>query len=219
MPVARRTPVYVEQGPRLSFACAVDWPGWSRSGRGDQDALETLAARTPRYSRVVRRAGLDLPRITVADLDVVETVAGNATTDFGAPNVVAEVDRQPLTAAAARRMAALLVAAWEELDAVVAGAPAALRKGPRGGGRDRDKIVAHVIDAERAYARKIGVRRTAAEWHSGGIASIRHEIREVLSAPTDGGGPIAGGWTPRSFARRTAWHALDHAWEIEDKSE
>ena len=25
-------------------------------------------------------------------------------------------------------------------------------------------------------------------------------------------------WPPRSFIRRTAWHALDHADELEDKS-
>jgi len=26
------------------------------------------------------------------------------------------------------------------------------------------------------------------------------------------------GWLPRYAARRIAWHALDHAWEIEDRS-
>jgi hypothetical protein len=25
-------------------------------------------------------------------------------------------------------------------------------------------------------------------------------------------------WSPRFFVRRSAWHALDHAWEIEDRS-
>ena len=24
-------------------------------------------------------------------------------------------------------------------------------------------------------------------------------------------------WGPRYFVRRSAWHALDHAWEIEDR--
>ena len=25
-------------------------------------------------------------------------------------------------------------------------------------------------------------------------------------------------WSPRYTVRRSAWHALDHAWEIEDRS-
>ena len=219
MPAARRTPVYLEKGPRRSFACAVEWPGWSRSDRGDEAALEALAVYARRYAQVARRAKLDLPAITVADLEVVETVEGNPITDFGAPNVIAGVDRQPLTAAAARRMTALLVAAWEELDEVIASAPKALRKGPRGGGRDRDAVAAHVLEAERSYARKIGVRLSAEEWRNGGVPLLRDGIREVLSAAADGSAPIAGGWPPRYCARRTAWHALDHAWEIEDKSE
>ena len=30
---------------------------------------------------------------------------------------------------------------------------------------------------------------------------------------------VEKGWLPRYAARRIAWHVLDHAWEIEDKSE
>ena len=57
-----------------------------------------------------------------------------------------------MSAGEAERLAALVAAAWQTLDRVAGAAPEELRKGPRGGGRDRSKIVAHVLDAEAAYA-------------------------------------------------------------------
>jgi hypothetical protein len=50
-------------------------------------------------------------------------------------------------------------------------------------------------------------------------------LDEVLSALRAGAadelpcrGPRGGKlWAPRYFARRVAWHMLDHAWEIEDR--
>jgi hypothetical protein len=41
----------------------------------------------------------------------------------------------------------------------------------------------------------------------------------VLASPNGGTPPVPKGWPPRYAARRIAWHALDHAWEIEDRSE
>jgi len=213
--------VYIEVGQKRSFACALDWPGWCRVARGDgAEALELLAAYAPRYARVAKRAGETLPHIAAADdFDVVETVAGTATTDFGAPDAVPAADLRPVDARTAKRDVRLLQAAWAELDAVVAGAPASLRKGPRGGGRDRDAMVDHVVNAERSYARKIGVRLTAGEWRDGGVALMRARICDVLGTAWAGGEPAERGWPPRYLTRRTAWHAIDHAWEIEDRSE
>jgi len=216
--MAARTAVYLEVGAKRTFACAIEWPGWSRSDRGQDAALQALAAYAPRYARVAARAGLTIPRITAADLHVVETVAGTATTDFGAPDAIARADRRRLDSGSARRMVALVDAAWQELDRAVAAAPLRLRKGPRGGGRDRDAIVGHVIDADRAYARRIGVRLSAAEWRDGHVGLLRARSREVLSRRSDGSTPVERGWPPRYLARRTAWHALDHAWEIDDRA-
>ena len=220
MPSSRRTAVYLERGPKRAFACALEWPGWCRVARGDDAALQMLADYAPRYARVATRAGLKLPAVGVADLDVVETVEGNATTDFGAPGVAASAEARPLDRAAAKRLVALLDAAWAELDGVAAGAPASLRKGPRGGGRDRDAMVAHVVEAERSYARKIGVRLTAPEWRDGGVDLMRERIREALLAAgaTRATAGDERSWPPRYLVRRTAWHALDHAWEMEDRS-
>ena len=197
--------VYLEIGNKRVFACAVDWPGWCRSGRDEQQAIEALVAYAPRYAAVAEKASLKLPK----DLNVriVERIAGNATTDFGAPGLVPAADKVKLTSSEVKRTVALLEAAWATLDEVVAGAPAALRKGPRGGGRDRDKIVEHVLDAENGYARAVGVK------------AKEDERRQLL---VEAIGQLQTGerrWPPRYVARRTAWHALDHAWEIEDRSE
>jgi len=202
--------VVVERGSRRVFASALDWPGWSRAGRDEGAALEALLEYAVRFRPVADRAGQRLP--ARLDLEVVERVKGNATTDFGAPAIAATAESRRLTATAAGRQAALVEASWATLTDIVAGAPAALRKGPRGGGRDRDKVVEHVVNAERAYANKIGLRAAAEK-------NLRAAIIGVLGAPSNGGELKPGGWTSRYAARRIAWHVLDHAWEIEDKSE
>ena len=74
------------------------------------------------------------------------------------PQVTSRSRAGNVTPAAARRLAGLVTAAWATFDEVAAASPAELRKGPRGGGRDRDKLIDHVIGAEMAYARKLGVK-------------------------------------------------------------
>jgi hypothetical protein len=114
----------------------------------------------------------------------------------------------------------LVTAAWTTFDRVAAGAPAELRKGPRGGGRDRDKMVAHVLEADDAYAREIGLRlKPAVAGDRDSIEAVRLAVLGVIGAPSDGS-PIAGRrWTARYAAMRIAWHALDHAWEMEDRTD
>jgi hypothetical protein len=198
--------VYLEVGQKRVFACAVDWPGWSRSGKTEDDAIGALLAYADRYAPVAKRAGLKLP--AAREAKVVERVRGSATTDFGAPGELPEVDKAKVTPATGKRIAALVAAAWDTFDDVVKHAPLELRKGPRGGGRNRDKIVEHVRGAEEGYARAFGVRDKE-NLHAALLDAIEHgRTRE------DG-----GGWPPRKAARRIAWHALDHAWEIEDRTE
>src|ERR1022692_1268110 len=62
MTAQRATDVILEIGRKRVFACAAAWPGWCRSGRSGELALETLPAYLPRYAQVARRAGLGLPR-------------------------------------------------------------------------------------------------------------------------------------------------------------
>jgi len=169
---------------------------------------------------VAHEVGLAFGPVEPGDIRVVERLPGTATTAFGAPDVVFAMDARPTDAADGERLATLVRAAWAVLDKVAAIAAAELRKGPRGGGRDRDAIVAHVVAAESAYARRIGLRlREPDPGDVGAVAAIRAAITDVLARPTDGG-PIPGGrWPARYAVRRIAWHVLDHAWEIEDRAE
>jgi hypothetical protein len=216
----RPTRVYLEVGTKRVFACSVDWPGWCRSGRDEEVALAALASYARRYAPVAASAGIPFDESAGDELDVVESVPGDTTTNFGAPGKVPRIDAEPLTAAEARRHAALVAGAWSVLDEVAAYAPECLRKGPRGGGRDRDPILEHVLGAESAYARKIGVKhRQPALGDTSAIKSLRADIVDCLQSARAGTPPVPNGWPPRYAARRIAWHVLDHAWEIEDKSE
>ena len=213
--------VYLEVGARRVFACALDWPGWCRSGRDEEGALEALAMAAPRYAVAAKEAGVRFPTRAGNAFDLVERIPGTATTDFGAPAGSAAADTEPLSRKQAERQAALVAASWTILHRVAAGAPAELRKGPRGGGRDRDAILEHVSAAEFAYARKLGIRHRQpdpAEAAAEASSALRSAILETLSQASAGEAPGPKGWLPRYAARRIAWHALDHAWEIEDRS-
>jgi hypothetical protein len=216
-----REPVYLEVGKTRVFACSLEWPGWCRRAKTEEEALEALVDYARRYAVVARRVGVRFPS-SAPTFEVVERIAwhekqaaqgGKAFShvDFGALGTAAALDSEPLTAAQAKRLATLVQAAWGYLDDVIAGAPAGLRKGPRGGGRDRDAVFDHVIAAETAYARKLGVRHKE-------VAAVREGIVEAISAARSGAPVVDNGWLPRFAARRIAWHVLDHAWEVEDRS-
>lgn len=212
MPTIR---VLVEATPKRAFASALDWPGLSRGGRDENAALEALSSKLPRYAPIAESAGQPFPLEDVT-LEVVERVPGNGASDYGIPAIVAPSDHEPTDRAEAERMALLVEAAWAAFDRIAAEAPEALRKGPRGGGRDRTAIEEHVNGADTGYAAAIGRKHQATD--RGAIGEMRADMLEVLRQPSDGS-PIAGKkWPPRYAARRIAWHALDHAWEIEDRT-
>lgn len=214
------TAVYLEVGQKRVFACALEWPGWTRAGKTEHNALEALADYADRYARVVKEAGLAFPDDVGDDLDVVERVPGSAGTEFGVPDEVPDVDRKPLSGAQAGRLAALVTASWTVFDRVIADSPAELRKGPRGGGRDRDKMVRHVLEAEASYGRKLGVKHRPPDLHDAeAIAAMRADLVAAINQPWDVVELDARGWPPRYAARRLAWHVLDHAWEMEDRRE
>ncbi len=211
-----------EVGQKRSFSWAVDWPGWCRAGRDIDAADAALIAAASRYAPVA--AGRhsfpgDPGSPRQLELEVVETVAGSGATEFGVPYAITDHDRQPVSRADAERLASLVAAAWTVFDRTASAAPAELRKGPRGGGRDRDGVVAHVVAAEHAYARELGLRiAEPAPTDPAAVAVARDAVLAAIRLPSDGS-PIAGRkWTTRYAARRIAWHALDHAWEIEDRS-
>jgi hypothetical protein len=217
--MAKRVVVSIEATQKKTFASAMDWPGWSRSGKSEAEALERLATYADRYRPVARSAREALPTDPI-DFDVAEHIAGGAGTEYGVPSAVTALDRRAVSAAEADRIARLVEAAWATFDRVAAEAPAELRKGPRGGGRDRDKMIGHVIESDHAYAREIGIRLpTPSIADRAAVETERAAILHVLRTPSDGAPLADRRWTLRYGARRIAWHALDHAWEIEDRTE
>ena len=207
--------VYLEIGRRRVFASAADWPGWARSGKDETAALEALAVAQARYAAVPKAARIAF--VPGAGFDVVERVPGDATTEFGAPGAIANGETKRLTRKEAGRLSALVAGSWTVFDRVVEVTPQALCKGPRGGGRDRDAIVEHVLGAEIMYARKLGLRlKQPAAVDTAALREHRNAIVAGIRAGTRG--TTEGGWPVRYAARRIAWHVLDHAWEMEDRS-
>lgn len=214
-------PVYLEIANRRTFAGAIDWPGWARSGRTEADALEALLAYAPRYARLVgAHRGFEEPKDTSA-FEVVERLRGGATTEFGAPGEIPKADGRALDVTELERQLALMTAAWTALDrAARAARGATLRKGPRGGGRPLLKILEHVMGAETGYLAKLGER------YRGGaddMAEMRRAERAAVTAaaryePLPNPNAVKKRWSPRYFVRRATWHILDHAWEIEDRA-
>src|SRR5687768_13079502 len=210
--------VYLEIGPRKTFACATDWPGWCRSGKGEDEALEALESYADRYAAVMRLARVSFrkPR-GVDDLVVKARLTGNATTDFGVPGITPPADEQPISPAELDRLRRVLEASWKAFDAAArAGEGKELRLGPRGGGRSLAKIIDHVMEAEAAYVRQLGSRPLSAN-QGDRPAIVRKARKHALAAlsTSAAGDPLPDPvnvkrpWTARYFVRRASWHVLD----------
>lgn len=223
---ANEIDVYLEIGDKKTFAGAVRWPGWCRSGRDEESALQTLLEYGPRYAQVLQAIQLEFraPSDSSA-FSVVERLEGSGTTDFGAPAAAPAHDARAVDEAHLRRFHALLQACWQAFDATVRAAEGKeLRKGPRGGGRDLQGIVQHVLGADAGYLRSLGwkVEKGEGDDPTQQLKRTRQAILEGLAAAARGELPQRGPrggvrWKPRYFVRRVAWHVLDHAWEIEDR--
>ena len=208
-----------EIGSKRTFASAIDWPGWCRAGKGQELALQALIDYAPRYEMVAKTAGVPFA-LGRWSFDDVDHLRGDATTEFGAPGAMSKLELKPMSRAEVERMCSLVEATWKVFDSVVKKAPASLRKGPRGGGRDRDKIVEHVLGAETGYGSSFALKLKQPELgDTRAIKALRAEWLEAFRAGADGKPRREGGRSARYMARRIAWHAMDHAWEIEDRSE
>jgi hypothetical protein len=215
--------VVVQHGPRDKkvAAVAIDWPGWSRGARTAGDAVDTLDAYRERYRPVADRVGLATELDAAGDLEVVEDHVGVGSTDYwGISFAPSSFEHGPMSDEELDRRIGLLEAAWSHFDEVAARVSAEMAKGPRGGGRDRDQIIRHVLLWEQAdLARKVGVETPVDE--QAGPEGLRIHREPFLAALREYGaeGRMARGrnWTIPLLIRHTAYHALDHAWEMEDK--
>ena len=210
--------VYIEVGARRCFACSLEWPGLSRSGKSEEAALVALSEYVRRYALVADRAGVDFPLTEDQEWSVVERVptrSGGA--DFGAPTAMLEQDGRDLSRAEVTRTAALMTASWEYFDDVAAVAPESLRKGPRGGGRDREAIVDHVAAAEQMFGRQVGLSLPVPKPGDRKVMMANRELVLAWCRSGTAGGQERAGWPAPFATRRLIWHVLDHAWEIEDR--
>ena len=211
--------VMIEQGKKKTVASAFDWPGWDRSARSEEEALEVLATYRQRFARVADLAGLSTEFRSTGELEVVERVGGTGMTDFyGVSAKSARPEQQQMSDDQCERKISLLRACWTYFDNVASLVTAELRKGPRGGGRDRDKIVGHVNGAEiHEFARKVGVVTALAAWQN--PADLRAHRDAFCNAIREHNarGASARSWTLQFVIRRSAYHMLDHAWEMEDR--
>jgi hypothetical protein len=212
--------VMLEQGKKKRVvACAFDWPGWDRSAKIGGDVLAVLAAYRPRYARVAELAGYGTEFGDTGDFEVVERLDGIGMTDYyGVSGKAAAPENDPMTDAECERKIALLRACWRTFDDFAAHVSPELRKGPRGGGWDRERIIRHVNGAEiDEFAPKVGVKvpletRDDAE----ALHAYRDDFVEGIR-DHHAGGLSARSWALQFLIRRCAWHMLDHAWELEDR--
>ncbi len=218
-----RLRVMLEIGPKGKKVAAVapDWPGLSRGAKTGDEAIVKLRAYIPRYSPVARLAGMGSAFEAIDEIDVVEEYQGTGSTDFwGISFAFSTFDKQEMTAGELERELRLMQACWAFFDGVRRRVSAEMQKGPRGGGRDRDRIVHHTLAAEWDWAKGVGIDPPDfATLTDEGLQAYRdaycRAIREYHSE-----GKMAGSrakWPLRYLIRHTAFHTMDHAWEMEDK--
>jgi hypothetical protein len=218
--------VYLEAGKVRTFAVVPAWPGWCRSGKGEDAALAALIACGPRYARALQGEDIAFdPPASLSALRVVDWVMGNATTDFGAPDLALPTDAEPVDGVTLTRYEAILRASWVAFDSAAAAAEGkTLTTGPRGGGRSLDRMVEHVRMVDDAYLSALGGRLPPEAKAEAGrdFTYTREAILAALADAVSGRIPPVSPrgrvyWSPHYFVRRLAWHELDHAWELEDR--
>lgn len=218
--MANPMPVMLEIGPKGKKVVAVapDWPGLSRGAKTEAAAVDRLRAYVPRYAAVARLAGMEAAFAAITDVAVVERYPGTSSTDFwGISFAFSSIDRQAMSDDELARELTLMRACWRFFDEVRSRVSAEMRRGPRGGGRDRDHIVRHTFAAERDWAKKLGLLTPeGAMLTDEGLTAHRDAYCEAVKA-FHAQGKMARTWPLRYLIRHTAFHTLDHAWEMEDK--
>jgi hypothetical protein len=212
--------VMIEQGKkRRVVACAFDWPGWDRSTRIGGDVLAVLGAYRPRYAEVAALAGFGAEFGATGEFEVVEQLDGIGMTDYyGVSGKAAAPEHDPMTDTECERKIALLQASWKTFDYMAARVSAELRKGPRGGGWEKGRIIRHVNGAEiDEFAPKVGVKVPLETREDPAALRAYREIFTEGIRQHHARGEPARSWALQFLIRRCAWHMLDHAWELQDR--
>jgi len=212
----------IDRGPKgkRTVAFSLDWPGWSRGAKSPEEALETLESYRARYRPIAELAGMAHEFDAAGPLEVIEDKVGTGSTDFWAISFSpAATEQDPMDEAALERGITLLRASWAFFDSVAARVSAEMRKGPRGGGRDRDEIIRHVVRNESEdFARRVGLRiPEGGALEPGSLGPFREDYVAAMRAYNAGKVKPMRSGTLAFLIRHTAFHNLDHAWEMEDK--
>lgn len=212
--------VMLERGKKKRVvASAFDWPGWDRNTKLGGDALAVLDTYRPRFAKVAELAGYGDEFGRLGDLEVVEQVDGIGMTDYyGVSGRAATAELDPMTDAEFERKLTLLRASWSTFDDIAARVSVELRKGPRGGGREKERIIQHVNGAEiHEFAPKVGVKvPLETREDSKAMLTYRNTFADAIRDHHARSEP-ARSWALQFLIRRCAWHMLDHAWELEDR--
>jgi len=211
----------LEIGPKdkKAVAMAPDWPGLERGAKTGEAAIEKLWSYLPRYAKVAKLAGMDAEFAAITNVEVVEQYPGTGSTDFwGISFAFSSIDRQDISSEESERELTLMQACWTFFDEVRLRVSAEMQKGPRGGGRDRDRIVRHTLGAEQEWEGKVGVHTPQGEvvTDDEGLRAYRDAYCTAIRTFRCEG-KMARTWPLRYLIRHTAYHTLDHAWEMEDK--
>ena len=212
----------IERGTRgnKAAAFAVDWPGWSRGGKTGELAVEALEVYRERYRPIAVKAGLKDEFDRAGRLKTIEDHIGTGSTDYwGISFAPASSEKEPMSADDFARKIKLLKASWSYFDKVAASVSAEMAKGPRGGGRDRDRIIRHVIRNEsEEFAKYVGLRiPEEGALTAEGLRAHRKSYVAAMRAYNAGKGKRMKNWNLPFLIRHSAYHTLDHAWEMEDK--
>jgi len=213
----------LESGPKAKrfVAFALDWPGWSRGAKGADLALETLESYRERYRPIAEIAGMAGEFEAAGPLEITEERVGTGSTDFwGISFSPSSTEHGPMTDAEFDRAITLLRSCWEFFDGVAARVSPEMRRGPRGGGRNRDQIIRHTIRNEsEEFAKQVGIRiPEEAALSPAGLQQHRKDY--VIAMRAYNAGEVTRkmrSWTLPFLIRHSAFHTLDHAWEMEDK--
>ena len=213
----------IERGPKgkKSVAFSLDWPGWSRGAKSPELALETLASYRERYRPIPDLAGMAREFDAAGPLEIVEDRVGTGSVDFwGISFSPSSTEQGPMGEAEFDRAIALLQASWTFFDSVAARVSPEMRKGPRGGGRDRNRIIRHTIRTESEdFAKQVGLRiPEEGALTPDGLKQHRKTYLAAMRAYNAGKiEKRMRSWTLPFLIRHSAFHMLDHAWEMEDK--
>ena len=213
----------IERGPKgkRSVVFSLDWAGWNRGGKTPEEALETLEAYRARYRPIADLAGMAPKFDAAGPLEIVEDRVGPGSVDFwGISFSPSSTEHGPMTEAELERGITLLKACWAFFDGVAARVSPEMRKGPRGGGRDRDRIIRHTIRNEsEEFAKKVGLRiPEEAALTPDGLRQHRETYVAAMRAYNAGEvEKQMRSWSLPFLIRHSAFHTLDHAWEMEDK--